>query len=528
MNIDSSRNTISQQIPISRPQQKAPQKDLTSIPFYGDTVLFGAMDLTTEGKVPLILSGLSESDRANVEKSLKELKGKVTSELPLVDGFTVEVNAKKVKQFLKNLPQEANVRVDNKLRLPDPQALMPPPETKGPPVEEKNVYAETLGLDKVWAQGFTGKGVGVCVIDSGIYPHEDLDGRIAGWKDISTEGKSDSYDPFGHGTHVAGIIGGSGKASAGKITGVAPDAQLIGVRITSVSEAIKALQWAIDNKAKYGIKVINMSLGDYAVKSYKDDPWAQAAEKAIDAGIVVVAAAGNEGPGAKTISTPGTDPRVLTVGAFDDKKTPQVEDDIIADFSSRGPTTVDNLSKPDVLAPGVNIFSTLSPGATLDMQDMPHISDKYLAISGTSMATPIVSGIVALLLSANPNLTHDQIKEIITKTADKMPDLDGNTQGAGRVDPNEAISMALAMAKGAPGPEPKPQTSPAPEQPKAAVMAVNTAPASAGKALNEMEAAPEVSEAPARSQEKGPKAKKHAGSPVFIPDPLHQDEWFIH
>ncbi len=499
---------------------------MTSIPFYGDTVLFGATDLTSEGKIPLILSDLTDKDRTELEKTLKRFNGKVTSELPLVDGFTVEISAKKLKQFLKNLSPDANVRVDNKLKLPDPLALMPPPESKGPPVEEKNVHAETLGLDKVWAQGFTGKGVGVCVIDSGIYSHEDLDGRIAGWKDISTAGKSDNYDPFGHGTHVAGIIGGNGKASEGKISGVAPDAQLIGVRITSVSEAIKAIQWAIDNKAKYGIKVLNMSLGDYAVKSYKDDPWAQAAEKAIDAGIVVIAAAGNEGPGAKSISTPGTDPRVITVGAFDDKKTPQVDDDIIADFSSRGPTTVDNLSKPDILAPGVNIFSTLSPGATLDIQDMPHIGTKYLAISGTSMATPIISGIAALLLSANPNLTHAQIKEILIKTADKMPNLDDNTQGAGRVDPSEAIAMALAMAKGAPVQAQKPETTP--PDTKAALMELKTAPRAERNALQEVETALKETEAAPKEAGAKPKGKKPTAREAYhIPDPLHQDEWLI-
>ncbi|MHC9543740.1 MAG: S8 family peptidase [Vulcanimicrobiota bacterium] len=513
MNIDGSRNTLSQHIPSSRPGQAAPKEDLTSIPFYGDVVLFGTTDLTNEGKVPLILSNLSGSDRAGIEKTLKQFKGKVTDELPLVDGFTVEISAKKIKQFLKSLPSDANIRVDNKLKIPDPQTLAPAPEVKGPPVESKNVYAETLGLDKVWAQGFTGKGVGVCVIDSGIYSHEDLDGRIAGWKDMSTEGKKENHDPFGHGTHVAGIIGGNGKASEGRISGVAPDAQLVGVRITSVSEAIKALQWAIDNKAQYGIKIINMSLGDYAVKSYKDDPWAQAAEKAIDAGIIVIAAAGNEGPGAKSISTPGTDPRVITVGAFDDKKTPQVDDDNIADFSSRGPTSVDNLSKPDLLAPGVNIFSTLSPGATLDMQDMPHIGTSYLAISGTSMATPIVSGIAALLLSANPNLTHDQIKEILIKTADKMPDLDNLTQGAGRVDPGEGIAMALAMAKGVPFQASKPQAAPAPQETKTALMSVKTAPRASGTTPKEKETAPEE--------------KESAASAIYIPDPLHQDEWLI-
>jgi serine protease AprX len=411
-------------------------------------VLFGANDITAGGTLPLILSDISPEDRVKIEKALKEeFKGRITSELPLVNGFTVEISPKKLQQFTKLLSPDANVRVDSKLRFPDPQSLIPLPDTKGPKDETdaKNVYIETLGIQKLWDKGYTGKGVGVCVIDSGIESHDDFGGRVTGWKDMSGDKKESNYDPFGHGTHVSGIIGGSGAASEGKIKGVAPDCNLIGVRITCVSEAIKAIQWAIENKEKEGIDILNMSLGDYAIKSYKDDPWAQASEKAIDAGLIVVVAAGNEGPGEKSVSTPGIDPRVITVGAYDDRKTPGTGDDTIYENSSRGPTTMDNITKPDLLGPGVKMYSTLSPGSTLDIADMPHIGARYIEMTGTSMATPVIAGVCAILKSADRTLTHDRVKTLLKETAVKMPELDDNAQGAGRVDP---LAAAEKLEKG--------------------------------------------------------------------------------
>lgn len=408
--------------------------------------------------LPVILTSVPETQKEKIKKILSNrFKAQNIFELPLVDGMSLEIHPDKLKKLIHILPYETGISIDRKIEYPNPISfspnLSPTDPFKGPneepkPSEAHNVYIEALGIDKVWEKGYTGKGIGICVIDSGIFSHEDLEGRIIGWKDMSSDAKDRNYDPFGHGTHVAGIAAGNGKASEGKIKGVAPDANIIGVRITSVSEAIKALQWAIENKDKYGIRVINMSLGDYAVKSYKDDPWAQASEKAIEAGIVVCAAAGNEGPPPRTISTPGIDPRVITVASLNDMKTVTTEDDKLANNSSRGPTSVDNIDKPDVAGFGVNIFAPLSPGSKLDIAEIPHIGKKYISFSGTSMATPMVSGLCALMLQANPNLTHDQIKEIIMSTADKLRDLDKNAQGQGRIDPIEAVDKALELKKG--------------------------------------------------------------------------------
>jgi len=414
---------------------------------------FSEKDLTSDGRVPIIVYSPEPHRFKHAKRILEKSTHGSTydRDLPVINGFSARVSPRDLRQVLQALPDDAGVRLNSWIQYPDPEQISniakEASTTAGGPVKpdaSADVSRQVLGVEKVWERGFTGKGVGVAIIDSGIYPHPDLKGRIKGWVDIA-EGRAEPYDSFGHGTHVAGDVAGTGAKSSGKIKGTAPDADLIGVRITTVAEAIKGIQWVIENKDKYNIKVLNMSLGDFATKSHKDDPWTQAAQKAIDAGLTVVVAAGNEGPEPGTISTPATSPRVITVGALDDKRTLDRKDDSVAAFSSRGPTSVDNLGKPDIIAPGVSVFAPLSPSSTLDVPELPHIGKDYIAISGTSMATPLVSGVAALLLQANPNLKHDDIKRILLASADKFLKDDGNAQGAGLVDPSEALDMALAM-----------------------------------------------------------------------------------
>lgn len=460
MRIDHSRNTPLG--PVSAPPSRAPEeRELSILTTLPDSLEISRADLDRKGHVHVIVFSDSERNLDHVRNLLE--KGMhhagIDRDLPIVNGFSAHLEPKSLPRLLANLPEGVSVHKNNLLYPPNGNDLLkdstptaapgPPP----PPVEGVDPSRAVIGMPKVWAQGFTGKGVGVAIIDSGIYPHPDLKDKITGWVDIA-DGKTEPYDKFGHGTHVAGDVAGSGKMSAGRFRGIAPDANLIGVRITTVAEAIKALQWCIDNKEKYNIRVVNMSLGDFATRSYKDDPWSQAAEKAIQAGIVVVVAAGNEGPDPGTVSTPGIDPRVITVGALDDKHTVERDDDAMAGFSSRGPTSTDGLPKPDVIAPGVAIYSTLAPGATLDVPELPHVGKDYIAISGTSMATPIVAGLVATMLEANPKLTHDDIKKILSASADRyLPD-GTNVQGYGLVDGPEAIQMALAMKDGGSAPQP--------------------------------------------------------------------------
>ncbi len=307
-----------------------------------------------------------------------------------------------------------------------------------------------------WQSGWTGAGIGVAVIDSGIAQHQDLQGQVVDNEDFSGKGGSGSgagvaNDLYGHGTHVAGIIASSGESSEGRgyfrtFQGVAPGANLINLRaldkngMGSDSTVIAAIQRAIQLKNRFNIRVINLSLGRPVFESYTIDPLCQAVEAAWRAGIVVVVAAGNSGrdnsagtSGYGTITAPGNDPYVITVGAMKTMASPARADDLIASYSSKGPTLLDHIVKPDIVAPGNNVVSLLAPNSTLaqsyPMNDVPYSyyrvhgsaapSNAYYTLSGTSMATPVVSGAVALLLQQNSRLTPDQVKARLMKTAFK-------------------------------------------------------------------------------------------------------------
>ncbi|MEN6326946.1 MAG: S8 family peptidase [Syntrophomonas sp.] len=291
----------------------------------------------------------------------------------------------------------------------------------------------------------SGKGVTIAVIDTGIYAHKDLAGKIKAFKDL-TGNKTAPFDDNGHGTHCAGDAAGNGTASNGKYKGLAPEADLVGIKVLnrtgsgSLSTVMAGVQWCIDNKMKYNINIITMSLGSSATVSASEDPMVTIVEKAWDQGIVVIVAAGNEGPDEKTISSPGISPKVITVGAMDDKNTVERVGDQVADFSSRGPT-IDGLIKPDILCPGVNIISLRSPNSYLDkLNKANRVNTAYFSLSGTSMATPICAGVAALILQAHPALTPDQVKQRLLASAENW-DLPLNVQGKGYNDAEKAVIM---------------------------------------------------------------------------------------
>lgn len=306
------------------------------------------------------------------------------------------------------------------------------------------------GVSSAWNAGFTGAGIGVAVIDSGINDaHPDLwdsthtTSRVLYHQDFTgtatTNSNGAKYDLYGHGTHVAGIIAGNGYLSGGHYSGVAPEANLIDLRALDANGAgtdstvIAAIQQAIALKNAYNIRIINLSLGRGIPASYTQDPLCQAVEAAWKNGIVVVVAAGNLGRlsvygsnGFGTITAPGNDPFVITVGATKSNAsaTPQAESK--ASYSSKGPTTYDHVLKPDLMAPGNAIVSLAAPGATLEASypgDVVAGTDgkaDYFTLSGTSMATPAVAGAAALMLEEQNTLTPDQVKARLMKTAYKM------------------------------------------------------------------------------------------------------------
>lgn len=324
--------------------------------------------------------------------------------------------------------------------------------------------APTIGTTPEWGNGLTGKDVTIAILDTGIHPHPDLvtpTNRIIAFYDV-IQGKSQPYDDNGHGTHVAGCAAGAGTSSEGKYRGPAYEAKLVGVKVLdangqgSVSDIIDGVQWCVQNKDLYGIRILSLSLGGPATESYRYDPLCQALEKAWQAGLTVIVAAGNEGPDSGTIGTPAIDPVLITVGATDDKYTVVSEDDTVASFSSRGPT-IDGLVKPDIVTPGVNIISLRSPGSTLDVAyPQRRVDEHYFSLSGTSMATPICSGAAAMLLQARPDATPDEIKAALLAGAKDLFHAPNNA-GKGYVD----LSGAL-KAIGQDGTTPPPPATPAP------------------------------------------------------------------
>ena len=248
----------------------------------------------------------------------------------------------------------------------------------------------------------SGKGIGVAVLDTGAYPHIDFEDRIWAFRDY-IHGREQAYDDNGHGTHVLGILGGNGAASGGKYRGTAFGCGLIPIKVLdergngNKDKVIQALKWIEENMEQYHIRVINISVGTTQREGHED--LIEAVEEAWDKGLVVVAAAGNMGPGKGSITAPGSSRKIITVGSSDMLVRNQ-------GISGRGPT-INCISKPDIVAPGNEIISCSNK-----MNAYP-----YTRKSGTSMSTPLVSGGIALLLEKNPQLTNLEIKKRLRATA---------------------------------------------------------------------------------------------------------------
>ncbi|AYA74711.1 serine protease [Bacillus sp. Y1] len=291
----------------------------------------------------------------------------------------------------------------------------------------------------------TGNGVKIAIIDTGIYPHPDLSGRITDFVDFINN-RTEAYDDNGHGTHCAG----DAASASVNYAGPAPRANLVGVKVLdkmgsgSLETVMQGVDWCIqynENNPNNKIDIISMSLGSTAqnYRTEDDDPMVKIVEEAWAAGIVVCVAAGNEGPEKSTIASPGLSDKVITVGALDDRNTVERSDDDVASFSSRGPTIYGGV-KPDILAPGVNIVSLRSPNSYLDkLQKSSRVENDYFTLSGTSMATPICAGVVALMKEANPRLTPDEVKKLLMTNTDVWRDREKNIYGSGYINAEESI-----------------------------------------------------------------------------------------
>ena len=333
-----------------------------------------------------------------------------------------------------------------------------------------DVTAVTIGADQVWAgsggdgDGLSGAGIGVAVIDSGVdRRHEALRNRVAVSVDFIG---GDGGDRFGHGTHVAAIIAGRGGRSAdtAEYRGIAPGAHIVSLRVLDeqgaglASDVIEAIDWAIEHRKAYNIKVINLSLGGPVLQPYRDDPMCEAVERAVAAGITVVAAAGNHGRSADGrrivggITTPGNDPSVITIGGLDTRGTAAPSDDGVASWSSRGPTRYDLVLKPDLVAPGSRVVSAEAAGSYLSRTySERHVGGSgnggYMELSGTSMAAGVASGAVALLLEGSGKLTPREAKTVLQASSRFMPGEGLIASGAGSLNVLAAAGM-LEKGKG--------------------------------------------------------------------------------
>jgi serine protease AprX len=319
----------------------------------------------------------------------------------------------------------------------------------------------SIRADRSWYRA-TGRGVGVAVIDTGI-AGDVPDFQTPGWQGsrviasvVTNPCATDANDHYGHGTHVAGLIAGNSllyppdNKYFGRFMGVAPRANLVSVKVsdddgnTTVLDVIYGIQFAVDNKAAFNIRVVNLSLSSAVAESYRTDPLDAAAESAWNSGIVVVAAAGNEGTTNDGVTfAPANDPWVITAGALDDRNTWTRLDDILAPWSSRG-LTQDGVLKPEVLAPGAGLVSTLAPNS-----DFAHlcpdciVDTRYFRAGGTSMAAAVTSGAAALLLEEHPGWSPAQVKGALATTLENVPGVGGAIDAYAALDSNASFTVSL-------------------------------------------------------------------------------------
>jgi serine protease AprX len=384
------------------------------------------------------------SGKTDVEGRIAALGGKVTHDLHIINAFAAEMTAEAALELARSesvrwVSLDAAMQSAGCTQCVDTANLA-------------NAYIRTIKADQAWNNSpyLQGQGIGVAVVDSGINPNGDLyttagvNRQVADIR-FNTDYNQNTSDGFGHGTVVSSIIGGDGSDSSGKYIGVAPMVNIINVKVSNddgssaTSDVVKGLQWVLDNKAKYNIRVVNLSLNSTVVESYHTSPLDAAVEILWFNKIVVVVSAGNQGNGA--VYPPANDPFVITVGAIDDKGTTNLADDAIATFSAYG-TTSDGFKKPDLVAPGRNILGRMvNTNMGMALAHPSNVfSSTYFKMSGTSVSAPIVSGAVALLLQDEPNLTPDQVKYRLITTANKSwTGYNASKAGAGTLDVYAAI-----------------------------------------------------------------------------------------
>ena len=377
---------------------------------------------------------VAHGDLNMLQSDLRRTGVKDTTRVPIAHGIAARLTAALVNRFQTD-PNVERIIYDAPVRLTD---------TPFDPTALATAYPAVVDAVGAWSNPLaplTGKGIGVAVIDSGIASHPDLGNRVIAAQSFNVN-VSGADDAYGHGTAVAGIIAGDGTASGGTYIGIAPEANLINLRVNDgngaapTSAIMNAILWAVANKQTYNIRVMNLSLQASVQESYRTSPIDAAVEYAWLKGIVVVVAAGNNGPNS-ALYAPANDPYVITVGATDDQGTAATADDALASFSSYG-VTQDGVNKPDFVAPGRHIITTLAPNSNFALNYPSFIvGTQYIQLSGTSVAAPAVTGLAALYIESNPSVRPGQLKGLLLATANHVP-----FAGAGAGYPDAARAIA--------------------------------------------------------------------------------------
>jgi subtilisin family serine protease len=401
----------------------------------------------------------AEGAGREVQETIRDLGGTIVRRLGIISSFEADLPGSKVGA-LGQAPSVASVIPNASVRLLDHREGGDQgngrgrPDDYDPKTDVSSMYSithEITGASDLWEDGFTGDGVGVAMIDSGVAPVPGLltGGKVVNGVDLSFESQSPylrHLDTFGHGTHMAGIIAGQDsqmpwyrKRESTPFQGMAPGAHIINVKVadangaTDVSQVIAAIDWVVQHRNDRGlnIRVLNLSFGTDGVQDYRLDPLAHAAEVAWRKGIVVVVAAGNGGYGSNKLNNPAYDPYVLAVGAADGNGTSTHTDDTIPPFSSCG----DALRRPDLVAPGKSVVSLRSFFSSADLlSPSGRVGTRFFRGSGTSQAAAVVSGAAALLIGQRPEVTPDQVKALLASTANELPGATPACQGAGMID----------------------------------------------------------------------------------------------
>ncbi len=435
------------------------------------TALTGLGITTTAGAAPShpgvptsVIVRAASGQLRDAEDAVTATGGHVGRDLAIINGFAAVVPADTVAT-IEQTPSVLAVTADTSLQpmSVDPSLGYDATGNLG----SMSSVTRMIGAQDLWAAGYTGKGVDVALIDTGVAPVPGIDDHIVNGPDLSFDyqtGAPASVDAYGHGTHMAGIIAGrdagasassagcttclnsSGYSDTTKFVGVAPDARIVNVKVgafngaADVSQVIAGIDWVVQHRNDNGlnIRVLNLSFGTDSQQPYTIDPLAYAAEVAWRHGIVVVAAAGNEGRGATSLNDPAYDPTILAVGAADPNGSTDPRDSVVAGFSSKGSD-----DRPvDVVAPGVHIIGLRDPGSFVDDQfPTSQVGDRFTLGSGTSQAAAVTSGFVADLVQRFPDASPDQIKALVTKSARDL------RHGGNRDDGNRILDGGRALSK---------------------------------------------------------------------------------